>query len=449
MIARTAVAGLVVVWALSACSGSGGGGGGGAALPDTSPPTVATVNLVDLATNVPTSFAITLQFSEPMDTASVEAGFTVTGPLGPIAGTMAWDAEHRTATFSPVAPYPPSTTFLAALASARDVAGNAMQGTWQAHFTTAAVPGVDHTLPANGDANVSVQYTLMVKIYFLTRMDGPSVEGAFSLLDGAGLPVAGTAAYYLEDGLLPVLRFTLASPFAGLTTYTGTLTTGARSEGGVPLVNPYSFTFSTGLGPQAHLTVGNSPATLWLNVFGRVTDDRGRIDCGGAGTACGADYDVGTVVTLTAQAAPAGVFTGWTGDSCLGLTATSVTLTLDVARSCTAVFDYTTVPQLLTVTYGAWIASVATTPPSLGVPPAIHCGPAESPSVCEAGFSAGLPVDLSVTLDASAPAGTPRWICSGDDLATPGATVTTNGSTARVWMTRPKSCNVTLVPAAP
>jgi len=266
-------------------------------------------------------------------------------------------------------------------------------------------------------------------------------------VDGGGHAVAGTALYHLEDGVLPVLRFTLAAPLAGLTTYTGTLTTGARSEGGVPLSHPYSFSFTTGPGPQARLAVGNSPNTFWLNAFGHVTDDRGRIDCGGTATTCSADYDVGAVVTLTAQAAAAGVFTGWTGDDCYGLTGTSVTLTMNAGKSCTAVFTYTADLQRLTVTYGPWIALVQSVPPSFGVPPAIHCGPQENPSVCNADFSAAQPVDLAATLDANAPAGTIHWICTGDDLANPGATVARDGTTARVWMTRPKGCNVTFVPA--
>ncbi len=444
MNARAAVAGLVVVWSLTGCSG------GGAEAPDTSPPALAGVNLEDLATDVPTDLVITLQFSEAMDPASVEAAFAVTGPSGPVAGTLAWDAQHRTATFTPAAPYPPATAFLAVLgAGARDVAGNALPGAWQVHFTTAAVPEVASTTPEDGQTGVSVQYVLMVRIFFVTRMDGPSVEGAFTLTDGAGHAVGGTAAYVLEDGFIPALHFTLDGPLAGLTTYTGTLSTAARSEGGVPLQNPYSFTFTTGPGPQAQLWVGNSAATHWLNMFGRVTDDRGRIDCGGVGTTCTADYDVGAIVTLTAQAAQGGVHTGWTGDDCYGRTGASVTLTMDTAKSCTAVFTESSDPQTLTITYGPWIARVASAPPGLGVPPAIRCGPLEDPSICQAGFWPGVPVDLSATHDVSAGAGAIRWICTGDDLANPGATVTTEGATARVWMTGPKSCNVTFVPAPP
>lgn len=442
MSVRAVVASLVLVWSLSGC----GGGGGGGQPADTTPPSIAVANLADLATGVPTDRTIILQFSEPMNTASVEAAFTVTGPGGAVAGTFAWDAEHRVATFTPAAAYPPSTALVAALGTgARDVAGNALQGAWQVHFTTAAVPEVDYSFPADGQTNVSIQYVLMAKIYFTARMDGPSVEGAFSLVDGGGHPVAGTKTYYLEDGIIPVLRFTFAAPLAGLTTYTGVLTTAAQGEGGVPLAHPYSFSFTTGPGPQAHLWVGNSASSSWLGAFGRVTDDKGRIDCGGTGTTCAADYDVGTVVTLTAQAATAGVHTGWTGDDCYGLTGTSVTLTMGTAKSCTAVFEATSEPQTLTVTYGPWIARVATIPSNWGVPPAIHCGPLEDPSVCSAGFSASIPVDLTVEKEAGAPAWTPRWTCSGDDLANPGADVTTDGYTARTWMTRPKSCRVELI----
>ena len=443
---RAAVAGLLIGWSISAC-----GGGSGKPPADTTAPTVATANVADLATNVATDLAITVQFSEPMDTASVAAAFGVTGPSGPVAGTIAWDAAHQVATFTPAAPYPPATAFVAALgAGARDLAGNALQGSWQVHFTTAAVPEVDYTFPADGQAAVSVQYVLRVVVYFKVPMDGPSVEGAFSLADGAGAPVAGTAQYVLEDGIVPALHFTLAGPLAGLTTYTGTLTTAALSEGGVPLANPYSFSFTTAAAAQAHLVVGNDPTTYWMNMFGRVIDDRGRIDCGGTASACAADYDVGSTVTLTAVPAQAGVFVGWAG-GCAGLTTPSVTLTMDVGKDCTAVFDSTTTLQTLTITYGAWIELIQSTPATWGATPDIYCGPgaSPSPSVCSAGFLPALYVDLTAATSAGAPVGTISWVCDGDDLAYPGATVTTSGPTKRVWMTRPKSCNVTLVPTPP
>ena len=104
---HAAVAGLLLGWSLSACSGGGNSGGGGQPV-DTTQPVLTGSNLGDASTGVATDLAINLQFSEPMDTASVEAAFGVTGPSGPLSGTLAWDAERRVATFTPAAPYPPS-----------------------------------------------------------------------------------------------------------------------------------------------------------------------------------------------------------------------------------------------------------------------------------------------------------------------------------------------------
>ena len=66
--------------------------------------------------------------------------------------------------------------------------------------------------------------------------------------------------------------------------------------------------------------------------IGTVTSDVGAIDCG---ITCSADYDDGTVVTLTAAAASGSRFTGWSGP-CTG-TGTCV-VTMSQARNVTAGF---------------------------------------------------------------------------------------------------------------
>src|SRR6266508_4033728 len=75
---------------------------------------------------------------------------------------------------------------------------------------------------------------------------------------------------------------------------------------------------------------------------GTVTSDPAGIDCGAV---CSADFDDGTVVTLTATAASGSRFAGWSGEGCSGTGTCQVTM--DQARSVTATF---VLLQTLTVT---------------------------------------------------------------------------------------------------
>ena len=67
---------------------------------------------------------------------------------------------------------------------------------------------------------------------------------------------------------------------------------------------------------------------------GTVTSNPAGIDCPGD---CTESYSSGQAVQLTATADPGSVFSGWSGD-CAG-TASTVTVTMDKAKSCTATFN--------------------------------------------------------------------------------------------------------------
>ncbi len=124
------------------------------------------------------------------------------------------------------------------------------------------------------------------------------------------------------------------------------------------------------------LTVAKSGAGA-----GRVTADPAGVDCG---PDCTARYLGGTIVTLTAAAADAySSFTGW-GGSCSG-TASTATVTVDAAKSCTATF--TRVTYTLTVqktgdgSDDSWVTST---------PSGIDCG-----TSCSAPFGGGGTVQLT------------------------------------------------------
>jgi uncharacterized repeat protein (TIGR02543 family) len=132
---------------------------------------------------------------------------------------------------------------------------------------------------------------------------------------------------------------------------------------------------------------------------GSITSSPAGITCGGD---CAEDYEINTVVTLSATAASGSIFAGWSGD-CGGSSATC-TVTMTAPRSVTAVF--TPLYTLGVTTSGN--GSVASNPPG------IACG-----SQC----SASLPAGTVVALTATPAAG---WVFGGWGGACSGAATTCN-----------------------
>lgn len=102
---------------------------------DTTPPAVSARTPAVGATGVLASTTVTATFSETLQAGTAAVGLS--GPAGNVAGTLAYDATTRRATFTPGAALAPSTTYTATVSGAKDVAGNVMTTvTWT--FTTAA-----------------------------------------------------------------------------------------------------------------------------------------------------------------------------------------------------------------------------------------------------------------------------------------------------------------------
>jgi hypothetical protein len=105
--------------------------------PDETAPTITSVSPAGGATGVASSSNVTVAFSEPMDTASAEAAFSLTPAL---AGTFSWSGN--TMTFDPGATLAAGTTYTATVTTAaRDKAQNALappDKVWS--FTVATAP---------------------------------------------------------------------------------------------------------------------------------------------------------------------------------------------------------------------------------------------------------------------------------------------------------------------
>ncbi|MFZ6031212.1 MAG: InlB B-repeat-containing protein [Chloroflexota bacterium] len=160
--------------------------------------------------------------------------------------------------------------------------------------------------------------------------------------------------------------------------------------------------------------------TFPLNVE-KIGSGDGTVTSVPAGIACGltctAIYDANTVVTLEASAGGSSTFAGWAG-ACSGTGSCQVTM--DAARSVTAIFSSPANPMLLVHKDGTG-GGVVTSDPA-----GIDCG-----ATCAAGFALGTPVTL--TAAANPDAAFTGW--SGEGCTGAGACVVTMDAVKNVTAT--------------
>jgi hypothetical protein len=209
-------------------------------------PTVISTNPADSATNVILNTTINATFNETVDPSSINAlTFTLTRGTTPIAGVVTY--AGTTATFSPTSNLTPNTVYTGTITTGvRDSAKNAMINNYVWSFTTGAgpdltIPAVTSTDPVN--AAIGVAVNKKISAAFSKIMDSLSVINSFILENTTlgGTPVYGSVSY---TGTTAVF-----SPSGNLlpnTTYTATITTGAKDLTGNALAGNYVFSFTTG-----------------------------------------------------------------------------------------------------------------------------------------------------------------------------------------------------------
>lgn len=232
---------------MAGCSGGGSdpsvGGTAGLA------PTVTTVapllNAIDVPINIK---VITASFTEAMDPVTLTpANFTLTCSAGaPITGTVTYLAANRLAMLAlPAATLLPANALCTATVSteAKGTTGIPLASNFVWRFTTGATldttaPVVTGTLNANGAINVPLN--TKVAATFSEWMDPSTITTAtFTLRQGA-TSIPGTVAYTGASAV-----FTPASHLAANTTYTATITTGAKSAEGNALANDFAWSWTT------------------------------------------------------------------------------------------------------------------------------------------------------------------------------------------------------------
>jgi hypothetical protein len=221
------------------------------AMPDTTAPTVTSIDPANSSTGVALNKKIAGTFSEAMDPLTVTvANVTVTAPgQVPVAGTVQY--VGTTMTFTPTTTLAPNTIFTVTItAGVKDLAGNPLASNFVSTFTSGATPDVTaptvtSTNPADLKTNVFINKT--VAGTFSESVDPLTVSTAtFVVTRPGGIAVSGTVDY---DAPSQTATFTPSSNLPTSTTFTATLMGGAngiKDLAGNAMATNKVWTFTTG-----------------------------------------------------------------------------------------------------------------------------------------------------------------------------------------------------------
>ena len=235
-------------------------------------PTVTTVSPTSATTGVNIASTVTATFSEAMDPSTVTGStFTLTGPSGAVAGTVAPDPTDTTGTifiFTPSAPLAYNTTYTAlittgVLASSTGLPEVPLAADYTWSFTTAPPPPatVSTVTPASGSTGVAITGTT-VTATFGAAMTASTINPSTFTLTGPSGVVAGAVVY---NATTLTVTFTPSASFAYGATYTATLAAGVTDSLGGPLGTPYTWSFTTVKGTVPTVT-SVTPASGAINV---------------------------------------------------------------------------------------------------------------------------------------------------------------------------------------
>jgi hypothetical protein len=220
------------------------------AAPDTFSPIMRSTSPANRKTDVVVNKKITASFSEAMDplTVSTET-FTVNGPDEiPISGSVIYVGV--TAIFTPEYDLEYETTYIAKITTgAKDLAGNALTNDHTWIFTTGAAPditapSVRSTDPANRTTDVAINKKIVAA--FSEVMDPLTMTTETYTLTGPGeTPVSGAVIYVGVSAI-----FTPEDDLEYNTSYTATITTGAKDLAGNALTIDHSWGLTTGSSPD-------------------------------------------------------------------------------------------------------------------------------------------------------------------------------------------------------
>lgn len=187
---------------------------------------------------------ITATFNTPMDPLTLNATtFTLNQGLTQITGAISYAGVETS--FVPTTPLESNTVYTATITTgAKNTAGIALATNYVWNFTTGIVvaPLVIATEPVNNA--VGVASTQIITATFDMPMDPLTiVPSNFTVKIGSTM-ISGAVTYSGNQAL-----FTPTTALALNSTYTATITTGAKNTTGIPLANNYVWSFNTNTTP--------------------------------------------------------------------------------------------------------------------------------------------------------------------------------------------------------
>lgn len=215
---------------------------------DVTAPAITSNTPADAATSVAINVIPTVTFSESMDAASITTtSFTLLDPADtPIVGTVSYDNNSFTASFTPSSDLANSSTYTATVTSAMtDASGNALAADFSWGFTTVAADVIAPTVVSNNPLHLEFGALVSEPITatFTEALDPTTVSvSSFIVTDNAGV-VSGTVELS-PDGL--TASFTPQTNFRFHRRYDLQLTTAITDLAGNPLATDYVWHFNTG-----------------------------------------------------------------------------------------------------------------------------------------------------------------------------------------------------------
>ena len=245
---------------------AGCGGGGGDLDPILGTPGVGIAPTVTatsptsatpIVTGVATNSRIIATFSKPMTAATLTpSSFTLACPAGaPITAAVGYDTASQTATLTPAAALPASTTCVATVSTAaQDSQGFALASNYSWSFTTGTgadltAPTVSAVNPANGATGICLSRN--VSATFSEAMNATTINATTFTVTDNGVAVAGTVSY---DAASRTATFTAtnAAGFAASKSFLVTIKSGSagvKDLTGNALAADRTFSFTTGTQP--------------------------------------------------------------------------------------------------------------------------------------------------------------------------------------------------------
>ncbi len=214
------------------------------ATPDLTQPLVSATTPLNLATAVAVNSGLTATFSEAMNPLTLtSATFTLSRGATPVAGAVTYAGV--TASFDPTVDLLPNTLYTATITNlASDLSGLRLPANYVWTFTTGptpdtAPPRVTFTLPADDATAVLVNASIVA--FFSEAMDPLTLTTANFTVQQLGVVVPGTVTYANGSA-----TFVPTTSLPANTTFSATVTTGARDLAGNALVENYAWNFRTG-----------------------------------------------------------------------------------------------------------------------------------------------------------------------------------------------------------